>query len=618
MRKFLLSILSFFLVYACVAQADSGLTPQRDTLNYLVPATTNAYLDITDSIRQADSLQEARLQAEIDRLKASENEKKLELKMRLDSLKRASAARAIKLQHHIDSLRATTTGAPIIFMEDTLFFVYTKLGPYSPQLRAQHIQENLIKISEGESFDAEKLVVNETGTTHDVTYRSIIVLSVTAADAFWLDQPEHVIAREYRDIIETYILEYRENYGFFNTLTRVGLLLVVLIIIYIAIRLMNAGMTRLNVFAIRRSRKYIRGFKISSYEVIKPARMRQIIRFVLRVIKWILIVFILYISLPTIFSIFPATESLATRLFGYVLDPLTSIFMGFLGYIPELITIVVILVVVHYFMRFLKSMALEAKNGTIEFPGFYPEWAMPTFNLVRVVIYAFAFVLIFPFLPGSDSPVFKGVSIFFGLLISLGSTSAIANMVAGLVITYMRPFKIGDRVKIGDTVGDVVEKNLIVTRLITTKNEDVSIPNSAILSGSTINYSANAAERGLILHTTVTIGYDVSWRQVHELLVGAAQQIEGVANDPKPFVLQTSLDDFYVSYQINLYTHDPVNQTRIYSDLHGAIQDKFAEAGVEIMSPHYQAERDGTEVTVPKEFNPKRGKDSSDDTNAKH
>jgi small-conductance mechanosensitive channel len=212
------------------------------------------------------------------------------------------------------------------------------------------------------------------------------------------------------------------------------------------------------------------------------------------------------------------------------------------------------------------------------------------------------FVVIFPYLPGSDSPVFRGVSVFLGVLFSLGSSSVISNIMAGLVITYMRPYKVGDRIKIDDIIGEVVEKSLMITRINTIKNEDVTIPNAKVLTGYSVNYSTPTEKEGLIIHTTVTIGYDAPWRTVHELLIRAAEITDGVSSSPKPFVLQTSLDDFYISYQINAYIRDAKRLLRIKSALHQNIQDEFNRAGVEIMSPHYRSERDGNPVTIPQEW----------------
>ena len=319
---------------------------------------------------------------------------------------------------------------------------------------------------------------------------------------------------------------------------------------------------------------------------------------------------LIYFYSLLLFSIFPKTEPYAMKLFNYVLHPVERAAMALLGYVPELIIIFIVILAARYLVRFSKFIAGEIEDGALVIPGFYSEWARPTFRLINFLIYVFTFVAIFPYLPGSNSPAFQGVSVFLGLLISLGSTSAISNIIAGLVIIYMRAFRKGDRVRIGETTGDVIEKTMLVTRLRTNKNEEITIPNAAILNGSTINYTYAAEQDGLILNTTITIGYDVPWRQVYELLITAALRTEHILHEPRPFVLQTSLDDFFISYQINGYTREAARQAGIYSALHGNIQDAFNEAGVEILSPHYRAERDGNEVTIPKNWQP--GKDEKD------
>ena len=192
----------------------------------------------------------------------------------------------------------------------------------------------------------------------------------------------------------------------------------------------------------------------------------------------------------------------------------------------------------------------------------------------------------------------QGVSIFVGVLLSLGSTTAVANVVAGIVITYTRAFRIGDYVQISDTEGKIIERTAFVTRIRTTKNVEVSMPNASIMSDKVINYSTQAKQSGITLHTGVTIGYDVPWPKVQELLLAAANATEHIEQDPAPFVLQTSLDDNYVAYELNAYTRRADIRPRIYSDLHANILDAFHMAGVEITSPHYRAIRDGNDPAI--------------------
>src|SRR6185437_11872800 len=188
-----------------------------------------------------------------------------------------------------------------------------------------------------------------------------------------------------------------------------------------------------------------------------------------------------------------------------------------------------------------------------------------------------------------------------GVLLSLGSTSAVAHGVAGTILTYMRAFKVGDFVRIGNDTGEVVEKTLLVTRICTQKKEVVTIPNGTILGGVVVNYSAEGRHEGVIFHTTVTISYSAPWRQVHELLLSAALETDDILRKPSPFVLQTALNDFYVAYELNAYTAKPMNMQHIYSVLHQNIQDRFNSAGIELNSPHYLSLRDGNQTTIPED-----------------
>jgi small-conductance mechanosensitive channel len=279
-----------------------------------------------------------------------------------------------------------------------------------------------------------------------------------------------------------------------------------------------------------------------------------------------------------------------------------------IGYTPNLILLAFICLITAYLIKVNEYFFGELRDEKLNIRGFYPDWAEPTAKLVRVLILAAAVIVAFPYLPGSGSPAFKGISVFLGVLLSLGSTSAVAHVVAGTILTYMRAFQIGDFVRIGSDVGEVVEKTLLVTRVRTQKNEIVTIPNGTVLGGVVVNYSAEARKGGVIFHTVATIGYNAPWRQVHDLLISAALATDGVLHDPSPFVLQTALNDFYVSYELNAYTAKPTNMQNIYSTLHQNIQDRFNEAGVEINSPHYASLRDGNETTIPHGYLPENYK----------
>lgn len=349
----------------------------------------------------------------------------------------------------------------------------------------------------------------------------------------------------------------------------------------------------------------IKPVKLKTAEILSEDRIAEITDFLVRTLQFIALIILAYLYITFAFGLFEFTRTWAATLFSYITDPLWTALLAFVNYLPNLFYIAIISFITYNLLKLIRLIFTEVGKESISVPGFYSEWAEPTYKIVRFLVLAFAAIVIFPYLPGSDSPFFQGISVFLGILFSLGSSSAISNIVAGVVLTYMRPFKIGDRVKIADTMGDVVEKTLLVTRVRTVKNVDITIPNSMVLGSHIINYSSSSSDKGLILHTTVTIGYDVPWKQVHALLISAASATTHILNEPAPFVLQTSLDDFYVSYELNAYTNEPGKMSRIYSELHGHIQDKFNEAGVEILSPHYGAHRDGNQVTIPQNYLPK-------------
>jgi small-conductance mechanosensitive channel len=211
-------------------------------------------------------------------------------------------------------------------------------------------------------------------------------------------------------------------------------------------------------------------------------------------------------------------------------------------------------------------------------------------------------VVAYPYIPGSDSEAFKGISLLLGVLFSLGSTSLISNIIAGYTMTYRRAFKVGDRVKIGAHVGEIVNIRLMVTHMRSLKNEEVVLPNSAILAGEIVNYSAMAGERGLILHTEVGIGYEVPWRQVEAMLLMAADRTPGLLKQPEPFILQKALGDFAVIYELNAYCREADRMPLFYADLHRNIQDVFNEYDVQIMTPNYVADTEQAKLVARKDW----------------
>ncbi len=349
----------------------------------------------------------------------------------------------------------------------------------------------------------------------------------------------------------------------------------------------------------------LKGFKIQKVQIFTASQLTQFLLTVNQYSRYAVNTLLILLYLTGVFSVFPETRGVVTGILDSVVKSLESGWSNFVSYLPSLLNLILIIVVTYYSLKIVAFIFGELEKGTIKVDGFHADWATPTYQLVRVLVIALSLVVAFPYLPGSSSPAFQGVSVFIGVLFSLGSSSVVANIVSGIVLTYTRAFRIGDRVKIGDTVGDVIEKSLLVTRIRTIKNIEITIPNGIVLGNHIINYSAVSQEHGLILNTTITLGYDVPWRLVHETLIKAAQVTNGILAEPRPFVLQTSLDDFYVSYELNAYTNLPNKMAGVYSELHQNIQDHCNEAGIEILSPHYSALRDGNQNTIPSDYLPK-------------
>ncbi len=600
--NFLLFSFALFSSQQAPGQSDSA-SASNDSLNTAILQQYNQKLDSIETLRKSDSVKKAELQAEINSLKTTDNLKKEELQNQLQELNQAEANRIASKKAQIDSLRLTVKSYPVMgFFNDTLFSIYSKLGSFSAKDRAEAIRGRIKNIRSSIGFKPDSLLVIESESTVDIMLGESIIMSVSENDALWANSSKLEAATIYKGKIADAIMHYRSETSVKTLAKEIGLALLVLGIIVVLIIYTRKFFTWTALRIESQEDKAIKGIKIRNYTLFDAKREVNAILLVNKIIKWFIILTIVYIALPVLFGIFPWTKNFADTLFGYILNPVKKILLGFWNYLPNLITIIVVVFVFRYVLKGIHFLKMEIEKGNLSLPGFYPDWANPTYQIVRVLVFAFMVIVIFPYLPGSDSPVFQGVSVFLGFLFTFGSAGSLSNIVSGLVLTYMRLFKIGDRVKIGDVIGDVIEKSLLVTRIRTIKNEIISIPNSSVMNGHTINYSSDAPEKGLIIHTTVTIGYDVPWRDMHKALMDAADKTDLILKDPKPFVLQTSLDDFYVSYQINAYIRESNKQALIYSELHQNIQDTCNERGIEILSPHYRAARDGNMVTIPANY----------------
>ena len=492
---------------------------------------------------------------------------------------------------------------PVIgLLNDTLFSISERSGSFSPKERSIAITYRINKIAENNILNIKEIDIINIENDIDLIYEDEILMSISKKDAESFGINQEKLAIQLKEIISSDIKNFKRETSLVTILKEIGLAILTILIVII-ILILNKKLFRYVASKILDQKgKSINGIKIKNYTLFDAQKEVKFIIALSNFFKWIINILIIYITLPLLFGIFPWTKNLAKTLFSYIIEPIKRISNEIWDYLPNLFTIIIILYVFKYILKGINYIKNEIEDGNLKIQGFYPDWANSTHQIIKILIYAFMLIVIFPYLPGSDSTVFKGVSVFLGILFSFGSAGSLSNIIAGLVITYMRLFKIGDRVKIGDVVGDIIEKTLLVTRIRTIKNEIISIPNSTIMNSHTINYSSDAPENGLIIHSTVTIGYDIAWKDMHSYLIEAANRTNLIEKKPEPFVLQTSLDDFYVSYQINAYTKSPNKQAIIYSDLHQNIQDVCNENNIEIMSPHYRGVRDGNDIAIPKDY----------------
>ncbi len=494
--------------------------------------------------------------------------------------------------------------ADVVLVDQTVFPITAALGPFSPKQRAEAASRKLAMLLKDKGFDVEALTTGEEETGTAVLAGDVVVTMVTDRDADFdaLGRSRQKLAAAHVAAMRQALTKARNDYSA-ESLTLGGLksgaallvLVAILVVLHFVFKAVYAGIHT-------RRGTHIKTIRFHSLELLTEERITEILVQLAAAMRFLLTVILLYFFIPLVFSFFAPTRRFGLQLVDYIVSPVRRGVDAFAAYVPSLLVIVVVVFFTFQAIKLTRFLFREIERGSIHWDGFYPEWAMPTSRIVEVLLIAFALVIAFPYLPGSNSLAFKGVSIFLGVLLSLGSSTAIANVVAGVMLTYTRAFKIGDRVQIGDTLGDVIEKTLLATHVRTIKNVDVTVPNGLVLASHIVNYSRATIEKPLLLNAGVTVGYDVPWRRVHELLIEAAEAIDFVLPVPAPFVLQTSLDSFYISYQINVATAFPDHMAGIYSELNQAILDRFNGAGIELMNPSYTALRRGETTTVPDEY----------------
>lgn len=580
------------IIFLCsLSSLPNVLYAQQDSITKESLAINEVKLIKDQQQKQIDSLVKIQLEQQLRHAVGNQSKTK-ELEEKLRKIAVSDSLREIQQAAEIKKLKAHAKAYPIVLNHDTLFSIYTRTGSFSASERAAAIRKKINNLYDDAFYTPDSLKIRSSTDNFDIVYKNQeIIMTVSNLDGLWFGKTNAKLAEEYLLHIKQSIKREREAHSLFNWAKRITLVVLILAVLILMVWLINLIFKQSRKYVISRTQKIKSGIKLGTVKVIPAKDLEYIFLKINSTLRLLVTILLIYLSLPLLFSVFPETESWTSTLLNWILGPLKIALNGIVAYLPNLFTVLVIYLIFKFALKAIRYFFREVNKGNIQINGFHPEWSAPTFNILRFILYAFMLVIIFPYLPGSGSAAFQGVSVFLGILISLGSSSAITNIVAGLVITYMRPFRTGDRVKIGEVTGDVMEKTMLVTRIRTIKNEEVTVPNSMVLSSSTINYSAQAKGQGLIVHYEVTLGYDVHWKKAYELLIKAALKTAFVVADPAPFVLQTKLDDNYVSYQLNAYTHEAGKQAVIYSSLMENLQDELASAGIELLSPTYHVVR---------------------------
>ena len=539
------------------------------------------------SAQQADSVQQR-----IDSLQHALHEMKMnELLLRnaLDESgrdAREDSLRKAEQKHRIDSLRQVTPGVPLVIGGDTLLYIYASLGGEDAAHRVESVARKVTQIGKSLKLTTDSMHIFESEYTADVMCGEVVLIRVSDLDGLWNGMSRHELAEQQMRILSVEIERLHADYGLKAKLTGLGwavFLIVVQLLLFLLTARFVRYLRRLVIDGLN-----VKPLVVKGYELMNVHQEKRILLLLTRVLQIFLVVVQLFISLPLLFSIFPETEKFTWNMINYVWSPLRDMVISFVRYFPNIVKIIVIVYVVRWVLKGLHHLSDEISVGHLKIDRFYQDWAEPTYHIIRIFIIAFTVVVIWPLLPGSESGVFKGVSIFVAALFSLGSTTTIGNLISGIIITYMRPFLVGDYVRIGEQEGEVVEKNAFITRLKDIKGNVVTVPNNSILSQQTINFTAAVRDgKGSVVHSVFTFTYHVPRETVEAYLLEGAARTELIEKSPKPFVLYTALEDFYTRYEINGYTKATDKLFMVYSELHKNIVDVFHEHNLDPTSSHF-------------------------------
>lgn len=483
----------------------------------------------------------------------------------------------------------------------TLFYVRARVGTRSAADRARSIERRIQEVADAKEPPGPLRVVE--GHASDIFLGDRFIASITDAESGNREE-RPFYARAVGVRLEEAIRRYRADRtpeALARSWTKALLLTVALVAFLLGLAFVRSrlGPKLASGFAALLSR-----MRIQHYALIGSEAQGRLVALGGWILRFGLVAVALLAWLDAVAHLFPWTRGPADKALRFTLGATGSVLAGVVDYLPNLVYIALFLAVGWTAQGLNRIFFRAVRAGAIQIPGFFPDWSRTTSLIVTLFIGALVAVAVYPYLPGSGSSAFQSIGLLLGAMISLGSGSSVANAISGIVLTYMRPFQVGDFVRIADVTGTVSERGLLAVKLVTIRSEHVTLASSTVLASQILNFSAEARTSGVAIRTSVTIGYDTPWRKVHELLLAAAGKTAGVRREPAPWVIQSELHDFYVRYELDAYVEDPARQHFILSELNQNVQDVFFAAGVEILSPHYAQLRDGSRPAIPPEHLP--------------
>ncbi|MEM9498213.1 MAG: mechanosensitive ion channel domain-containing protein [Pseudomonadota bacterium] len=456
--------------------------------------------------------------------------------------------------------------------------------------RADEVEQRILKIAQTDAIRDLHVAVKENEFGTAILANGQIMTVVTHADSAMEGMERTLVAAVQAEAIERAILNYRQSRtstGLMDSaMVALGWTAGFLVVTLLFVRFRK----RLAARAGAQARTWFDPVEKATQSAVKGQAVAQLVQYLANLALWIIYLVLLYYFLSIILLSFAETRATAAILIAYVSEPILTVLSGLWTIIPKIVTLVLIFIVTRFVLRGLKVFFENIAAGNLTSGEFQPHWVKPTFLIARVVVIVVAIALSYPFIPGSDTTAFQGLTILAGIMVSLGSNSVISNVMAGLFVLYRRSANVGDRIKVGDVVGDVIEVRIMETLIKSIKNEMISIPNSQLLSSQVVNYSHKIDGRGLIVHTTIGIRYEEPPEKIIAMLIQAAHATQGLKKSPEPFVLWNALGEFSIQYEINAFTNRGSSLQVILSDLHRNIVEVFNANGTQIMTPRYDTD----------------------------